>query len=103
MKSVLCVPIVTTDGECYAIVEMYKCVPEVPFHKDDLKISIVVSGWMGAAVHQNRLRLSLQKQQELNDYLLDLIKCYFADNVSLEKLITEIVVRNRETIYYALN
>lgn len=92
VKSVLCVPIVTTDGTCYAVIELYRSVTEPPFNKDDLKISIVVSGWMGAAIHQNRLRLALQKQQELNDYLLDLTKCYFADNVPLEKLITEIVV-----------
>ncbi|XP_048521448.1 cAMP and cAMP-inhibited cGMP 3',5'-cyclic phosphodiesterase 10A [Dendroctonus ponderosae] len=98
VKSVLCVPIVTTDGDCYAIVEMYRCVPEAPFSKDDLKISIVVSGWMGAAIHQNRLRLALQKQQELNDYLLDLIKCYFADNVSMETLITEIVKFAKATL-----
>ncbi|XP_050308588.1 cAMP and cAMP-inhibited cGMP 3',5'-cyclic phosphodiesterase 10A-like isoform X1 [Anthonomus grandis grandis] len=98
VKSVLCVPIVTTDGDCYAIVEMYRTIPDVPFNKDDLKISIVVSGWMGAAIHQNRLRLALQKQQELNDYLLDLIKCYFADNVSLEKLISEIVKFAKATL-----
>ncbi|XP_030754671.1 cAMP and cAMP-inhibited cGMP 3',5'-cyclic phosphodiesterase 10A-like [Sitophilus oryzae] len=98
IKSVLCVPIVTTDGDCYAIVEMYRSVPEPPFNKEDLKISIVVSGWMGAAIHQNRLRLALQKQQELNDYLLDLIKCYFADNVPLEKLITEIVKFAKATL-----
>lgn len=98
VKSVLCVPIVTTDGDCYAILEMYRFVSESPFSKEDLKISIVVSGWMGAAIHQNRLRLALQKQQELNDYLLDLIKCYFAENVSLETLITEIVKFAKATL-----
>lgn len=98
VKSVLCVPIVTTEGDCYAILEMYRLVSESPFSKEDLKISIVVSGWMGAAIHQNRLRLALQKQQELNDYLLDLIKCYFAENVSLETLITEIVKFAKATL-----
>lgn len=47
---------------------------------------------MGAAIHQNQQRLALQKQQELNDYLIELTKCYFADTISLEKLISEIVV-----------
>ncbi|XP_060525449.1 cAMP and cAMP-inhibited cGMP 3',5'-cyclic phosphodiesterase 10A-like isoform X2 [Cylas formicarius] len=98
VKSVLCVPIVATDGDCYAVVEMYRNVPEPPFNKEDLKITIVMAGWMGAAIHQNRLRLALQKQQELNDYLLDLTKCYFADNVPLEKLITEIVKFAKTTL-----
>ncbi|KAL1488021.1 hypothetical protein ABEB36_015395 [Hypothenemus hampei] len=98
VKSVLCIPIVTTDGDCYAIMEMYRCIPERSFNRDDLKISIMVAGWMGAAIHQNRLRLALQKQQELNDYLLDLIECYFAENVSLETLITEIVKFAKATL-----
>nr|CAH7748344.1 unnamed protein product [Callosobruchus chinensis] len=98
VKSVLCVPIVTPDGDCYAVIELYRDVTQLPFNKDDLKISIVVSGWMGAAIHQNHLRLTLQKQQELNDYLLDLTKCYFAETVAIEKMITEIVKFAKTTL-----
>jgi GAF domain-containing protein len=92
VKSVLCVPIVTPDGNCSAVIELYREITQLPFNKDDLKISIVVTGWVGAAIHQNHLRLTLQRQQELNDYLLDLTKCYFAETVAIEKMITEIVV-----------
>ncbi|CAH1173827.1 unnamed protein product [Phaedon cochleariae] len=98
IKSVLCVPVVTPDGDCYAVIELYREVTQPPFNKDDLKISIVVTGWMGAAIHQNHLRLTLQKQQELNDYLLDLTKCYFAETVAIEKMITEIVKFAKSTL-----
>nr|XP_023015593.1 cAMP and cAMP-inhibited cGMP 3',5'-cyclic phosphodiesterase 10A-like [Leptinotarsa decemlineata] len=98
VKSVLCVPIVTPDGDCYAVIELYRDVTQYPFNKDDLRISIVVTGWMGAAIHQNHLRLTLQKQQELNDYLLDLTKCYFAETVAIEKMITEIVKFAKSTL-----
>lgn len=63
-----------------------------PFQKDDLRVVIAVTGWMGAALHQNQQRLALEKQQQLNDYLLDLTKCYFADTVLMSKMISEIVV-----------
>ncbi|CAG9858267.1 unnamed protein product [Phyllotreta striolata] len=91
VKSVLCVPIVTPDAECYAVIELFKNVGFTPFNKDDLKISIVLAGWVGASIHQNQVRITLQRQQELNDYLLDLTKCYFAETVPIETMITEIV------------
>ncbi|KAG5883187.1 hypothetical protein JTB14_018203 [Gonioctena quinquepunctata] len=98
VKSVLCVPIVTPDGDCYAVIELYRDVTQHPFTKEDLRISIVVTGWMGAAIHQNHLRLTLQKQQELNDHLLDLTKCYFAETVAIEKMTTEIVKFAKSTL-----
>ncbi|XP_072391177.1 cAMP and cAMP-inhibited cGMP 3',5'-cyclic phosphodiesterase 10A-like [Diabrotica undecimpunctata] len=98
VKSVLCVPIVTPDGNCYAVIELYRTIIQHPFNKDDLKICIVVTGWVGAAIHQNHLRLTLQRQQELNDYLLDLTKCYFAETVAIEKMITEIVKFAKSTL-----
>ncbi|RZC35129.1 cAMP and cAMP-inhibited cGMP 3',5'-cyclic phosphodiesterase 10A [Asbolus verrucosus] len=91
IKSVLCVPVVTPDGDCIAIIELYKQTNGGRFSKDDLKITIVVTGWMGAAIHQNQQRLALKKQQELNDYLLDLTRNYFSDTVVMEKMISDVV------------
>lgn len=99
IKSVLCVPVVTPDDDCYAIIELCRDVMQPPFGKEDLKIVIVVTGWMGAAIHQNQQRLALQKQQELNDYLLDLTKCYFADTVVMEKMISEVVVSIHNSLF----
>lgn len=91
-KSILCVPVVTPDSDLIAIIELFRYDNETAFTKDDLKITIVVTGWMGAAIHQNQQRLALKKQQELNDYLLDLTKNYFSETVMMEKMITEVVV-----------
>lgn len=98
VKSVLCVPIITHKDECYAIIELYRDIIERPFSKEELRITIVVTGWIGAAIYQNYERLALQKQQELNDYLLDLTKCYFAETVQIEKMITEIVKFAKTTL-----
>lgn len=92
IKSVLCVPVVTPECDCLAVIELYRDITQQPFQKDDLRVVIAVTGWMGAALHQNQQRLALEKQQQLNDYLLDLTKCYFADTVLMSKMISEIVV-----------
>lgn len=47
---------------------------------------------MGAAVQQNQLRLILMKQQELNDFLLEVTSKYFTDNVQIEEMVSGIVV-----------
>lgn len=91
IRSVLCVPIVTPNEDCISVIELGKEVTLPPFTRENLKIVVVVTGWMGAAIHQNQERLSLQKKQELNDYLLNLTKCYFADAVGLEQMISEVV------------
>ena len=88
----LCVPVVTPDGDCLAVIELFTLMNQGNFSKDDLKITIVVTGWMGAAIHQNQQRVALKKQQELNEYLLDLTKNYFSDTVQMEKMISDVVV-----------
>lgn len=92
IKSVFCVAVVTPDGDCFAVIELLRQVYDTSFVFDDVKITIMVTGWMGAAIYQNQQRLALKRQQELNDYLLNLTKFYFGDNVLMEKMITEIVV-----------
>jgi cAMP and cAMP-inhibited cGMP 3',5'-cyclic phosphodiesterase 10 len=103
VKSVLCVPVVTPDGACFAVIELHKQLFDNPFSKDDLKITLIVTGWMGAAIHQNSRRLALQRQQELNDYLLDLTKCYFGETVVMEKMISEIVVSTKNHTWALLS
>ncbi|RZB39878.1 cAMP and cAMP-inhibited cGMP 3',5'-cyclic phosphodiesterase 10A, partial [Asbolus verrucosus] len=98
IKSVLCVPVVTPDGQCFAVIELYRQLFDGSFSSDDLKITVIVTGWMGAAVHQNSQRLALKRKQELNDYLLDLTKCYFGETVIMEKMILEIVKFARVTL-----
>ncbi|XP_068082303.1 cAMP and cAMP-inhibited cGMP 3',5'-cyclic phosphodiesterase 10A-like [Anabrus simplex] len=98
IKSVLCVPVVTPDDDCIAVIELYRTVREGSYSKTDIEIVVAVAGWMGAAIHQNQQRVALQKQQELNDYLLDLTKCYFADIVFMDKIISEIVSFAKATL-----
>ncbi|GLH07158.1 cAMP-specific 3',5'-cyclic phosphodiesterase, isoform F [Gryllus bimaculatus] len=83
VKSVLCIPVLSPDDECLA---------------GDVQIIKTVTGWMGAAIHQNQQRIILQKQQELNDYLLELTKLYFCDVVVTDKIISDIVTFAKATL-----
>lgn len=83
---------VTPENECLAVIELYKEAGDSPFSSQDLKIAVVVVSWMAAAIDQNTVRLTLQRQQELNDYLLNIVKCYFCDTMIINKMITEMVV-----------
>lgn len=92
VKAVLSVPVLTPENDCLAVFEMYRDLDIIAYDDRDLRLVIVMCGWIGSTIYQNTKRITLQKQQELNEYLLDLTKCYFADTMLLDKLITEVVV-----------
>ncbi|CAH0549249.1 unnamed protein product [Brassicogethes aeneus] len=121
VKSVLAVPILTPEGDCFGVIEMHKDIFSDNYNHEDLKISILVASWMGTAIHQNRERVALQKQKKINECLLgdflgpnispqirfycvpkssqtkklssftDLIKCFFTSDLPLAKMIGEIM------------
>lgn len=74
------------------MIELYKDIYQSPFTEADLLATQITTAWMGTAIQQNRERLILQKQRELNTYLIDLLKCYFSNTIFLDKALFEIVV-----------
>ncbi|GJQ85802.1 hypothetical protein Trydic_g20359 [Trypoxylus dichotomus] len=98
VKSVMCVPVVTPGNECYAVLELYRDVLQPVFQKNDLKIVVVVAGWMGASIYMNQQRVLMQRQQQLNECLIELTKCYFADTILFDKMIAEVVNFAKTTV-----
>lgn len=82
-KSVLAVPVLTPEGDCFGVLEMYRDVFSTAYEIKDLSIAIVVCGWMGAAIHQNRERVALHKQKRINDCLLGLLRTSLEPKVPL--------------------
>lgn len=100
VKSVLCVPVVTHENECLAVFELYRNI-DMPVYTDiDLQMLVVLTGWVGSALYQNQRRINLQRQHELNDYILAMTNCYFANTMLLDNLISEITVSNNFLIVY---
>lgn len=94
----MCVPVVTPGNECYAVLELYRDVLQSTFKKNDLKIVVVVAGWMGASIYMNQQRVLMQRQQQLNECLIELTKCYFADTILFDKMIAEVVSFAKATV-----
>lgn len=97
-ESVLCVPVVTPDGECYAVFELVKEDDKDPFNKDDLKVTIVVTGWMGAAIHQNLQRIAMLKQEALHSYLLNVTSNFFNEKIDTTKMVSDFMNFTKETL-----
>lgn len=97
-ESILCVPVVTPDGDCFAVFELVRSEYDEPFSKEDLKIVIVLTGWMGAAIHQNLQRVAMTKQEILHDQLLHITKSYYTGSITTTKMITELVALAKETV-----
>lgn len=53
-----------------ATIEMIKIGGQDTFRDVDLKISLIIAGWIGAAIQQNRDRIVLQEQHKINNMIL---------------------------------
>lgn len=92
IKSVLSVPVVLPDNTCYCVIELYRNVDKKLFDVNDVKLIVVICGWMGATIHQNNKRVQLKKQEELNTSMIDITKGYISSQISFEKLLFDFVV-----------
>ncbi|XP_044757857.1 cAMP and cAMP-inhibited cGMP 3',5'-cyclic phosphodiesterase 10A-like [Coccinella septempunctata] len=108
-ESVLCVPVVTLDGDCLAVFECIRSQYDEPFGKAELKTVIVLSGWMGAAIHQNMQSVAMRKQEVLHNQLLNITKSYYEATITTTKMLTNLVALSKETIdvsrgsFYVIN
>lgn len=97
VSGVLCIPIVTSEGECLAVIELFRR-NGIDYDENQLQIAIAVTGWMGVALEQNQKLILMQKEQQLNDYMLELTQLYFGDAELLNYMIDDIVNFAKETM-----
>ncbi|XP_063891461.1 cAMP and cAMP-inhibited cGMP 3',5'-cyclic phosphodiesterase 10A-like [Helicoverpa armigera] len=89
-KVALCMPVVKPDGECYAVLELYRTYSKV--YDDNVVYTVVsVACWAGAAVHQAQARVTLQKTAHLNSELRALLQNYFCDLASIDTMLTDML------------
>lgn len=92
VKTLLSVPVVLPDNTCYSVIELYRCSDAELFDLNDVKLMVVICGWMGAAIHQNNIRVVLKKQQDLNNTMINITQRYFSEQIELVNLLYEMVV-----------
>ncbi|CAH0720215.1 unnamed protein product, partial [Brenthis ino] len=89
-KVVLCMPIIKPDGDCYAVLELYRTHAETYDH-NILYTVVSVACWAGAAVHQAQARVTLQRMAHLNHELRALLQNYFCDLASIDTMLTDML------------
>ncbi|XP_021206660.2 cAMP and cAMP-inhibited cGMP 3',5'-cyclic phosphodiesterase 10A [Bombyx mori] len=89
-KVALCMPVLKPDGECHAVLEMYRTHAE-PYDDDTVYTVVSVACWAGAAVHQAQERITLQKTAHLNSELRTLLHNYFCDLASIDTMLTDML------------
>ncbi|XP_072932482.1 cAMP and cAMP-inhibited cGMP 3',5'-cyclic phosphodiesterase 10A-like [Epargyreus clarus] len=89
-KVALCMPIVKPDGDCYAVLELYRTFAE-PYDNNILYTVVSVACWAGAAVHQAQARVTLQRTAHLNRELRALLHDYFCDLASIDTMLTDML------------
>lgn len=87
----MCLPILTPLEECVAVIELYREPSQPSFNERDLELSLMVTGWIGSAIHHNRHKLQLMQQQNSDEFLMELVRSYFSSKNSLDKVIAEIM------------
>ncbi|CAB3254314.1 unnamed protein product [Arctia plantaginis] len=89
-KVALCMPVVKPDGECYAVLELYRTYAKA-YDENVVYTVISVVCWAGAAVHQAQARVTLQKTSHLNNELRALLQNYFCDLASIDTMLTDML------------
>ncbi|CAG4974715.1 unnamed protein product [Parnassius apollo] len=98
-KVALCMPVVKPDGDCYAVLELYKTYSE-PYDDNVICTAVTISCWAGAAVHQAQARVTLQRTAHLNMELRALLQKYFCDLASIDTMLTDMLVRFNNAFWY---
>ncbi|CAK1585133.1 unnamed protein product [Parnassius mnemosyne] len=89
-KVALCMPVVKPDGDCYAVLELYRTYSE-PYDNNVICTAVSISCWAGAAVHQAQARVTLQRTTHLNMELRALLQKYFCDLASIDTMLTDML------------
>ncbi|XP_060128786.1 cAMP and cAMP-inhibited cGMP 3',5'-cyclic phosphodiesterase 10A isoform X1 [Zootoca vivipara] len=92
IKSVLCLPIVTTLGDLIGILELYRHWGNDTFLLSHQEVATANLAWASVAIHQVEVSKGLAKQTELNDFLLDVSKTYFDNIVAIDALLENIMI-----------
>ncbi|XP_076053728.1 putative 3',5'-cyclic phosphodiesterase pde-5 isoform X1 [Oratosquilla oratoria] len=88
---VISVPVVQSDGELIAVLELFRKEQGEAFHEEDEEIINSYMVWGGIALHYAELYHNMAKQRKLNDFILSVVKSIFQDMVSMDTLIMKVM------------
>ncbi|KAK3748923.1 hypothetical protein QZH41_019879, partial [Actinostola sp. cb2023] len=90
-QSVLCQPIIQSDGILVGIVELVKSLGSTPFQKEDEEILNSYLVWGSIAIHHAEISKQIQKQKDLNSFLLNVVRSIFDEICTMDVVIEKIM------------
>ncbi|CAH1180236.1 unnamed protein product [Phaedon cochleariae] len=92
MVHIQCHPIMQSDGKLIAVLELWRGDDAGgPFYEEDEEIACSYLMWGGIALHYAHLYFNMNKQRQLNDFLLAVVKSIFQDMISIDSLVIKIM------------
>ncbi|XP_031554840.1 cAMP and cAMP-inhibited cGMP 3',5'-cyclic phosphodiesterase 10A-like [Actinia tenebrosa] len=90
-QSVLCQPIIQSDGILVGVVELVKSLGSSPFQKEDEEILNSYLVWGSIAIHHAEISKQIQKQKDLNSFLLNVVRSIFDEICTMDVVIEKIM------------
>lgn len=90
-QSVLCQPIVQADGTIVGIVELVKKFGNSSFEREDEEIVNSYLAWGSIAIHHAEISKQMQKQKDLNSFLLNVVRSIFDEVSTMDVVIEKIM------------
>lgn len=90
-QSVLCQPIVQADGIIVGIVELVKKLGNSSFEREDEEIVNSYLAWGSIAIHHAEISKQMQKQKDLNSFLLNVVRSIFDEVSTMDFVIEKIM------------
>nr|XP_019594885.1 PREDICTED: dual 3',5'-cyclic-AMP and -GMP phosphodiesterase 11A isoform X2 [Rhinolophus sinicus] len=93
-KSLLCMPIRSSDGEIIGVAQAINKIPEgAPFTEDDEKVMQMYLPFCGIAISNAQLFAASRKEYERSRALLEVVNDLFEEQTDLEKIVRKIMHR----------
>ncbi|GAB5575780.1 dual 3' [Prionailurus iriomotensis] len=93
-KSLLCMPIRSSDGEIIGVAQAINKIPEgAPFTEDDEKVMQMYLPFCGIAISNAQLFAASRKEYERSRALLEVVNDLFEEQTDLEKIVKKIMHR----------
>ncbi|XP_048577494.1 cAMP and cAMP-inhibited cGMP 3',5'-cyclic phosphodiesterase 10A isoform X2 [Nematostella vectensis] len=89
--SVLCQPIIQSDGTLVGVVELVKALGSMPFEKEDEEILNSYLVWGSIAIHHAEISKQITKQKDLNTFLLNVVRSIFDEACTMDTVIEKIM------------
>ncbi|XP_032242286.1 probable 3',5'-cyclic phosphodiesterase pde-5 isoform X2 [Nematostella vectensis] len=90
-QSILCQPIVQSNGELVGTIELSRMVGRDPFDEEDEEIVNSYLVWGGISLYYAEMYLHMHKHRKLTEFLLNVTRSIFQDIVSMDTVIMKIM------------